>query len=659
MAAVAPEEPPPQAEPTRPSVPFRRRPQNPSVPASRTTAPSQPAPVESQGQEPVLPPKSRSPPATSNSKSKSPLLVTAPAPTIETETPPDLNKEEFYKDLGDYVSFSKLDINMNPIIRGKRISLFKLAQTVCQGVPEEDINWPLVAIDLDFDDLDNDLMVEIEQCWDDNLRDFLQHMTAPDEEDEEESQHEGGHDTGAQNGEAVSHTTEDEGGSQDEEVDAANIRERVDGQPVPETTPEDQDSGDDLNTAEAPEVLTIPNTNEDEQSEEQHPQNVAGDQVVPATAQDEDEDTESQHPPSGPRVTTKKRSLDSEASPMTRSKRRRLGRDATIPSTPEDRLRQLPPLSHRLQNSPSLERQRQRLRRMAATDTIKDSQDDTQDKLQTSPIAARQQSPELGSDNVWPPATSQMEASPIVLGGSNIRDRSRMKQPVVPTSRPLTQPFTSPMARPSAPVQATKKRRILPSSFQQPGSPRPPSPPPIQHHIVPTPAAIANSLRQQLREEETQEERGTPNRGNPRSITRQPSTIEEWQEHYKSLGYSSDIITKAMHATTMTPGSLIVTFLDSFTVGKGVPSHHEGIWTDRDDRALELVLKAGDLKRTASDAAELQLLQRAQLEKRRLKTKHGLERMRLRSKYLQCKKEYDQGMHATTRGRASASSSSN
>lgn len=519
----------------------------------------------------------------------------------------------FYDDLGDYAELTESDITLEPTIGGQRIRLWDLAQSIVgQKVPAEDIEWNVVAADLGYDYISEDLADEIQACWEENLREFMESM-AEFEEEEEEQQFE----------------------------DAAE---------------------------EIPEAEVIPRTAEEE--------------VIPSTAEQQEEEEDNIEPQlpsyqSAPSA-TKKRSLDAASASNPPGKRPRLDRNAVIPSTPENRLRTNHSASAQ-QQSPSIGRSH--ARRFAATDTIKDTQDDTQDKFSTPPTAPviGAQSPELGSDEIRTPKLQRQESTfditpsqqlHIETSSPIVHDRRKLFQRPPTSSEEAEQAEQAEMhSRPrifnaltptESSAQPAKKRRTLPSTFRKSPVSRPSPTPQGRRHVsenntTTTTTRSAQPQQQEQRQQEA-EERGSPNRGNPRSTVQEPQTVEDWIEHYQSFGYSHSTIAKAMNATTMVPGSLIVTVIESLAAGTGIPTHHEGIWTERDDNGLRLIMSktASDLKKQPKDPVEQQQHKKIQRELNRLENKHGAERMELRSRFLKTKDGYEK---MSARDRETAQSS--
>jgi len=99
-----------------------------------------------------------------------------------------------------------------------------------------------------------------------------------------------------------------------------------------------------------------------------------------------------------------------------------------------------------------------------------------------------------------------------------------------------------------------------------------------------------------------------------------------------SMGYPQAIVIRALKATSLVPGEAGLV-MESLMAGKELPSHHEGIWTKRDDESLKLV-NSTDLTRLTRHPDEVDAKRRAVRERKRLELKHGLDRMRARTEFL-------------------------
>jgi hypothetical protein len=519
-------------------------------------------------------------------------MSTPPHSNAEEETDPkEIMMARFYDDLKDYAELTESDITLEPTIGGQRIRLWDLAQSIVgQKVPVEDIEWHRVAADLGYDYISEDLADEIEACWERNLMEFMESMAEFEEEEEQQFE------------------------------DAAE---------------------------EVAEVEVIPQTAEED--------------AIPSIAEEQEKEVDGVEPQLPP--ASKKRSLDAPFSSNPPGKRPRLDRNAVIPSTPEHRLRTTRSASTQQQQSPSA--RRLHTRRFALTDTIKDTQDDTQDKFSTPPAAPAigVLSPDLGSDEkIRTPPLQRKESTFDITPSQQLHIET--SSPIVHDRRKLFQrPPTSseeeaemqsrrqlfdPLTPTESTAQPAKKRRALPPTFRESPIPRP-SPTLRSHrHVSENTDTTARQPRreevqQQQQQQHEAEERGSPNRGNPRAGNREPETVEDWIEYYQSFGYSHSTIVKAMNATTLVPGSPITTVLESLSAGTGIPSHHEGIWTERDDNSLRLIMSKSpsELQKQPSDPLEQQQHKKIQREINRLDNKHGAERMELRWRFLKTKDGYE------------------
>lgn len=139
----------------------------------------------------------------------------------------------------------------------------------------------------------------------------------------------------------------------------------------------------------------------------------------------------------------------------------------------------------------------------------------------------------------------------------------------------------------------------------------------------------------------------TVSRANPPPRSSQPESsnsnrreIQKWTTYYENRGFPRDIVVEALKRTTLTPGTLALQVMESLQAGRGVPSHHEGIWTDRDDDDLAFVSMV-DFSRSPASTSEEQQQQRAQKAHNRLIRKHTLQRFELRKAFLRA--QADQG----------------
>ncbi|KAH8816099.1 TRF2-interacting telomeric protein/Rap1 C terminal domain-containing protein [Xylogone sp. PMI_703] len=76
----------------------------------------------------------------------------------------------------------------------------------------------------------------------------------------------------------------------------------------------------------------------------------------------------------------------------------------------------------------------------------------------------------------------------------------------------------------------------------------------------------------------------------------QPTEFEEYIDRFVSLGYSQEIVMKALDATSMETGDVGVV-MEALSSGKGIPKNMQGVWTEEDDAALDAPEDSGDFQR--------------------------------------------------------------
>ncbi|OAR03040.1 hypothetical protein LLEC1_04275 [Akanthomyces lecanii] len=185
----------------------------------------------------------------------------------------------------------------------------------------------------------------------------------------------------------------------------------------------------------------------------------------------------------------------------------------------------------------------------------------------------------------------------------------------------------------AAPKRTSTKRRVLPKDF------KPRAPPAEEREIrgsisvlddepnASFPGALPNARR-------PPPPIGPPAQAAPRRLSKKQE-LSDLIQHYESLGYAHKTVIEGLQRTTMAPG-LATVVMQSLQEGKGVPAHHEGIWTARDDIGLRLVAEVEAWKTTdALDKDKTKKMRKAHRARDRLQNKHGEERMTLRLKYLQ------------------------
>ncbi|POR38302.1 Telomeric repeat-binding factor 2-interacting protein 1 [Tolypocladium paradoxum] len=331
------------------------------------------------------------------------------------------------------------------------------------------------------------------------------------------------------------------------------------------------------------------------------------------------------HVPSSPPAQSigKKRSRDIQQLPSSgRAKRRRLSRDAEIPSTLDEKIGYQVRLPVSPTHSPSVQRNMLRLGRSQSTDASQ----------RLPPLSGPQRrgkhEAEAGGivfeNQVQPPArletqqssfdvspsqqlrSEELDARPIPL---NLERRRTEADGIRETE--MSRPRGTGNADASASTQAKTQppRRSLPVSFRSSAN-----------------RGLARPVERPRQQQEPQPAREQTS-GERDDNQRQ---IREVVEYYESLGYPHRIVVEALKRTTMTPGGLAALVMQSLEDGDGVPTHHEGVWTDRDDKSLRLV----DSIQAEGESVEPKQRRRAKKEFDRLVAKHGLDRIELRRRFL-------------------------
>ncbi|KAM3533815.1 hypothetical protein MY4038_002915 [Beauveria bassiana] len=233
----------------------------------------------------------------------------------------------------------------------------------------------------------------------------------------------------------------------------------------------------------------------------------------------------------------------------------------------------------------------------------------------TTPVRSETQLPGLHTHESEQEMTPSQQLQSEYLNSSPIRSRFDSRPP------PPQSPFAS--------TSANVKRRVLPRDFK----PRAPPPPPQQQQSQesPFPGAVICGAQPPPR----------PPVGPPASVAaaRRPlSKDEEFEkhiQHYESLGYTRATVVEGLKRTTMVLG-LATVVMQSLRDGRGVPARYEGVWTDRDDEGLRLVVdvRPQALETDVRDKEVMKKVRKARRVRDRLMNKHGEERMALRIKYL-------------------------
>ncbi|KAK4212756.1 TRF2-interacting telomeric protein/Rap1 C terminal domain-containing protein [Rhypophila decipiens] len=179
--------------------------------------------------------------------------------------------------------------------------------------------------------------------------------------------------------------------------------------------------------------------------------------------------------------------------------------------------------------------------------------------------------------------------------------------------------------RPSLKV-TEPRRRTLPNSWTKPAQPGPsggsrspamlpPAPPPQRQQ----PPSRAPPQRPRQRKSPASRQPSTS------STTPQQPNIDQ----FLSLGYDEDTIMEALEATT-NDVVLARQLMESIRDGGGIPPKLAGVWTSRDDKALDLCHKdaSGQL------GSDIDKRREAMQGRERLIKKHGNVRCRARAKFL-------------------------
>lgn len=326
---------------------------------------------------------------------------------------------------------------------------------------------------------------------------------------------------------------------------------------------------------------------------------------------------ESDIPSSPPRqLGNRKRPID-DHTPSTvekSSKRRRLSRNAEIPSTPEETVGVLTTQSPSVMKAKQL---RQAYSSSTKTSTsvepsnaIDDDDDDneTDDRDEVmAEMQSRRVPPLEAQQSTFDVTPSQqlhaeaLDVTPIPLNLRKGRDDPKEQQ--AGNSEPAQEPEAS-IPEWKAAKRAT--RRSLPASFQPaPGR-------------LPSQQAEARARRPSAPIRVNLDDEGNS------------QDIRECTEFYEALGYPRPIVIESLMRTTMTPGWPMTSLLEKLQNKEGVPSNYEGIWTDRDDKSL----RYADAIEARKSSASTRELNKAKKELDRIVRKHTQEAVDLRRRFL-------------------------
>lgn len=98
---------------------------------------------------------------------------------------------------------------------------------------------------------------------------------------------------------------------------------------------------------------------------------------------------------------------------------------------------------------------------------------------------------------------------------------------------------------------------------------------------------------------------------------KQMAELQEYMHRFMALGYSQEVIIKALEATTMETGDA-GTVMEALTNGLGIPPDIQGVWTEKDDQAL-----------AAPESSK---------EFQGILGKHGMDTIAVRREYLKARK---------------------
>ncbi|OTB09324.1 hypothetical protein M426DRAFT_315892 [Hypoxylon sp. CI-4A] len=371
--------------------------------------------------------------------------------------------------------------------------------------------------------------------------------------------------------------------------------------------------------------------------------------------QDGDEDEDGERPEvhynsSPPPMTSLKRSFDTHrlssgfSYPQSPPKRRRIDRDAEVPSTPDEvsgtsRLRPLPIVSPLAKQS-----------RLAAIDNeVEESRDIPQD-LPTLPKSKKKtREPEtqgFNFDKVEPPINFDTQQDAGFESQANITPSQQLR---LESDNPSPNDHVQSSPTPKAKVQnrspgTPTPRRSIKTPFRQESDEEPPASS-TTNNINNVPAsekpprtAKKRSLpwNKSQRQSIVVDSTSTPEGQAQSSLPEQPQpesrpipvqdTPEDIIDRFCSLRYPRDIVLRALRATTWRLGDA-GQVMEILKRGEELPQRTRGVWTQRDDESLKLVTS----DEVPKDEKEEKKRARA---KKRLEQKHGPELMEFRRKYL-------------------------
>ncbi|KAF4500607.1 hypothetical protein FAGAP_3204 [Fusarium agapanthi] len=294
-----------------------------------------------------------------------------------------------------------------------------------------------------------------------------------------------------------------------------------------------------------------------------------------------------------------------------RFKKRRYSKDIEIPSTPD--AEEAPKLQRVQETSPGAPRTSQWLGYIGESEAsqhlppLPPMQEESQD-LGTRP--AFRQDTRHQSVDVSLPNDTALDTTPIPLRLNKHRQQNSSRE----------------RQRES---HAQPMRRRHDSSFTEQIAPRR-----AVSSAKPNPQPSSRTARRSL-PASFNSSRAIPKTSQPQSSEKSNSRqIQKCINQYESMGYPRQFVVEALKRTTLTPGKSALLVMKHLSEGRDVPSHHEGIWTDRDDADLDFASSVDCHRSPADDSEELQQ-ERAQRAHNRLVEKHGFQRFKLRKAFLE------------------------
>ncbi|SCO36050.1 uncharacterized protein FFNC_05013 [Fusarium fujikuroi] len=294
-----------------------------------------------------------------------------------------------------------------------------------------------------------------------------------------------------------------------------------------------------------------------------------------------------------------------------RFKKRRYSKDIEIPSTPD--AEEAPKLQRAQETSPGALRTSQWLGYIGESEAsqhlppLPPMQEESQD-LGTRP--AFRQDTRHQSVDVSLPNDTALDTTPIPLRLNKHRQQKSSRES-------QRESHTQPM------------RRRHDSSFTEQIAPRR-----AVSSAKPNPQPSSRTARRSL-PASFNSSQAIPKTSQPESSEKSNSQeIQKWITRYESMGYPRQFVVEALKRTTLTPGKSALLVMKHLSEGREVPSHHEGIWTDRDDADLDFASSVDFHRSPADDSEELQQ-ERAQRAHNRLVNKHGFQRFNLRKAFLE------------------------